>query len=181
MLLTEDHDVVGYLFTEARPRHEVVFFWYLAIDESRRGHRLGTLMVSEALDFVRERWPTCRAVFLETTHPEHPDDKRSDDMRRVDFYRKLGFFWVKGLSYWIPPATEDVAHTPAKEPFDLLSYDPMFYNLRERCKPLPTAFVRKAALEMARDNFLERPTDPRWKALKESVVREILAPEDCGE
>jgi len=83
MLLTEGTEVVGYLFLEVRRFHEVVYFWYLAIDKAKRVRGLGTSMVEHTFDVVRDRWPACRAVFLETAHPTDPDDSASDEMRRV--------------------------------------------------------------------------------------------------
>jgi GNAT superfamily N-acetyltransferase len=171
MLLTEDARVIGYLFLEARPRRQVVFFWYLAIDKTRRAQGMGTFLVEQALDVVRERWPTCRAVFLETARPSAEDDDASDDARRVRFYRKLGFFWVQGLNYAIPAAD---GSSPLK-------YDPMFYLLHDEPahvdKSLP-GYVKAAALEMARDNFVGQPTNPLWVALKASTDQmRIVAPE----
>jgi ribosomal protein S18 acetylase RimI-like enzyme len=170
MLLTENGRVAGYLFLEARPRRQVVFFWYLAIDKPRRAKGLGKFMVRQALDVVRERWPTCRAVFLETTRPSPEDGDESDNVQRVDFYRKLGFSWVQGLSYEIPAADGSAP----------LSYYPMFYLLHDHPAGFDKglqAFVAKSALEMARDNFLKEPKSPLWVALQASTDRmHIVAP-----
>src|SRR5207249_5067476 len=143
MLVTEDTSIAGYLFLEARLRRGIVFFWYLAIDKARRSQGLGTFMVTSALEVVRERWPTCRAVFLETARPPSADDATSEENRRVRFYSRLGFFRVTGLSYEIPAADESSQS---------LSYDPMFYLLDGSRERIDIAFVKKSALEMARDN-----------------------------
>jgi len=160
ILLTEGTDVVGYLFLEVRRVRQVAFFWYLAIDKAKREHGLGRLMVTQALEVVRERWPACRAVFLETAHPADPSDSASDEMRRVDFYRRLGFWWVQGVQYQIPAADaeQDVSRS--------LRYDPMFFPLKGDGHDLDETFVKKATIEMARDNHWSGTTDPRWETLK---------------
>ena len=168
MLVTQGECVAGYLFVEARPKRRIVFFWYLAIDETRRAQGLGTFLVTHALEVVRERWPTCRAVFLETARPPSADDPTAEENRRVRFYNRLGFFRVTGVSYEIPAADE---------PLRSLSYDPMFYLLDGSRERMDIAFVRKSVLEMARDNFANQPADPRWAALKASTARmKIVAP-----
>jgi ribosomal protein S18 acetylase RimI-like enzyme len=160
ILLTEGGELAGYLFLEARPRRRLVFLWYLAIDHDRRGRGLGAFLVQQALDVVRERWPWCRAVFLETEHPDNENDLASDQMRRVSFYQKrLGFSWVRGLRYEIPAKGDPVRS---------LHYDPMYFPLRG---DLSADFVKKAAVEMARDNFDRNPNDPRLVALKASSGR----------
>jgi ribosomal protein S18 acetylase RimI-like enzyme len=164
MLLTEGTEVVGYLFLEVRRVHEVAYFWYLAIDEAKRAHGHGTSMVRHAIDVVRERWPACRAIFLETAHPSDLDDPASERMRRVVFYQRLGFWWVHGVDYRIPAADapKDLSRSPR--------YDPMYFPLKGDGEDLDDAFVRTATIEMARDNFPRRTTDPRWEALNASTI-----------
>jgi GNAT superfamily N-acetyltransferase len=168
---TMAHVVAGYLFLEARPRRDVAFLWYVAISEHRRGHGLGHTLVSLALDEVHDRWPSVRAVFLETSRPAsgEREDAPSEEMRRVRFYRDIGFWWVRGLEYEIPAEGD-----PQKS----LRYDPMFHALREAPQDIGHRFVREAVLEMARDNFSTRrrwpvtgkqPDDPRWKKLVAST------------
>jgi len=164
MLLTDGTEVVGYLFLEVRRPHEVAYFWYLAIDEAKRARGLGTSMVEHTFDVVRDRWPACRAVFLETAHPSDLDDSTSDEMRRVTFYRRLGFWWVRGVDYEIPAA--DAPKDLSKS----LRYDPMFFPLKGDGEDLDDAFVRTATIEMARDNFRRGATDPRWDALNASTI-----------
>jgi len=163
LLLAEGTEVVGYIFLEVSRRDQVVFFWYLAIDHAKRGRGLGTSMVIQALDVVRERWPACLAVFLETNHPTDPDDTTSDQMRRIRFYRHLGFWWVPGLDYQIPAADAPDVFSRS------LRYDPMYYPLRGSRERIDDKFVRNATLAMAWDNFRKRPTDPRWTKLEASM------------
>ena len=156
LLLTEPvgptnvHQVAGYVFLQARPELEIAYLWYLAIDRQRRGHGLGRTMVSLALEATRDRWPSVRAVFLETGVPP----------RR--FYRGMGFWWVRDLDYKIPVQGD---------PTSSLSYDPMFYPLRGSADEIDDRFARKAVLEMARDNFRARHHEQRWEDLRASISR----------
>ncbi len=150
---------------------EIAFLWYLAIDEERRGRGLGVWMVPLALEVVHDRWPSLRAAFLETGHPPAGEtgDDASDEMRRVQFYRRIGFSWVRGLDYQIPAEGD---HNRS------LRYDPMFVALGGSASDLDDAFVKAAIIEMARDNFVaetsrrgnrQLPDDPRWKRLEASI------------
>ncbi len=141
--------VIGYVFLQARPGLEIAYFWYLAIDKPRRGGGLGRTMVSLALDVVRDRWPSFRAVFLESG----PESLR--------FYRRLGFWRVRGVDYRIPVKGD---------PENSLAYEPMYCPLPGPAADLDDGFVRKAVLDMARDNFDRRRGDARWKALQASTA-----------
>jgi ribosomal protein S18 acetylase RimI-like enzyme len=148
--LTGSHEVAGYVFLQARPEREIAYLWYLAIDKQRRGQGLGHTMVSLALDAVRDRWPSVRAVFLEA------------GAQPVRFYSDIGFWWVRDLEYKIPVEGD---------PESSLRYDPMYYPLRGSADEIDGPFVKRAVLEMARDNFRKRPHDQRWKDLKASTGR----------
>jgi ribosomal protein S18 acetylase RimI-like enzyme len=157
LLLAEGTEIVGYLFLEVQRRRQVVFFWYLAIDKAKRKRGLGASMVKHALEIVRERWPACRAVFLETAHPPDCNDWHSKEMKRVRFYGDLGFLWVPGVDYVVPAATRDPAS---------LRYDPMYYPLERNGEHIDEKFIRRATLAMAWDYFKKRPTDARWVTLR---------------
>ena len=175
LLLAEGTEVVGYVFLEVRRRAQVAFFWYLAIDEAKRRHGLGASMVRHALDVVRERWPACRAVFLETAHPTDRDDSASDAGWRLAFYQKLGFWRVRGLTYEVPAAKA------AGEPSTSLRYDPMFFPLRGDGEDLSDAFVKRGVMEMARvAYFHSRPGDARWAALAASKIESCVPPPARG-
>ncbi|TMC35126.1 MAG: GNAT family N-acetyltransferase, partial [Chloroflexi bacterium] len=174
LLLAEGTEVVGYVFLEVRRRAQVAFFWYLAIDEAKRRHGLGASMVRHALDVVRERWPACRAVFLETAHPTDRDDSASDAGWRLAFYQKLGFWRVRGLTYEVPVAKAAGEHSTS------LRYDPLFFPLRGDGEDLSDAFVKRGVLEMARVYFDEFPNDPRWAALVASETQPSEPPTARG-
>jgi len=165
LLLTERaersgaHEPAGYLFLQARPELEIVFFWYLAVDEQRREQGLGSEMVKLALDLVRDRWSSVQMVFLEA------DDKV------VEFYRHLKFWSVPEVEYSIPAKGH---------PEESLYYNPMFFRLRELGDPVDTALVKKAVRAMAADSF-DDPNDPRLTALAASLAKmEPVGPPEGG-
>jgi hypothetical protein len=137
------------LFLQARPELEIVFFWYLAIDEQRREQGLGSEMVKLALDLVRDRWSSVQMVFLEA------DDKV------VEFYRHLKFWSVPEVEYAIPAKGH---------PDESLPYNPMFFRLRGLGDPVDTALVKQSVRAMAADSF-DDSHDPRLTALAASLVK----------
>ena len=151
------HELAGYLFLQARPELEVAFFWYLAVDEQRRGHELGHEMLEMALDVVGNRWPSIKAVFLEA------------DAKLVEYYRRIGFWWVKDVDYEIPDNRDSKGS---------LRYNPMFYRLPGSEDEIDPAFVKKAVRAMAADSFQSAPRDPRLKDLDASLAgMTLVAPE----
>ena len=168
---SDAHAVAGYVFVEARPARDVAFFWYLAIDQHRRGRGLGHRLVELAVEVVHDRWPSVRAIFLETASPARgeAEDSPSDEMRRIRFYRDIGFRWVRSIAYEIP-----AAHDPQAS----LRYDPMFLPAPEKADDITCQDVAEGVREMARDNFPSRrsgflagrePVDRRWTKLIEST------------
>ena len=147
------HELAGYLFFEARPELEVAFFWYLAVDEKRRGQGLGHEMLELALEVVGDRWPSIQAVFLEA------------DAKLVEYYRRLGFWWVKDVEYKIPDNCDRDRS---------LRYNPMFYPLHGSDE-IDTAFVKEAVRAMAADSFENAPGDQRLKDLDTSLANMSLA------
>ncbi len=181
---SQERSVGGYLFLEARPEREVAFVWYLAIEPQQRGQGLGSRMMRDAIDIVRERWPAVRGVLLEVTRPDQQGETYADDMRRVHFYQRQGFRRATELDYAIP-AADDRAES--------LFYDPMFRALDPRIdealdgtvgeeidRRIGEEFVKAAVLEMARDNFAPAMDDPRWTALRQSLRQMRLVPPGEG-
>jgi ribosomal protein S18 acetylase RimI-like enzyme len=154
LLLTErapgakSQEVAGYLFLQARPELEVAYFWYLAVDERRRGKGNGRELVKLAVELVDDRWPSVQAVFLEA------------DADVKDFYRHLGFWQASGVNYKIPAN---------RAPDESLTYSPMFYPLRGSRDRVDIAFVKKAVRAMAADSFTNR-RDERLKDLVKSLA-----------
>jgi ribosomal protein S18 acetylase RimI-like enzyme len=154
------HEVVGYLFMRARPEMEVAYFWYLAVDEEKRGDGRGRTLVKLAIDLVSDRWPSIQAVFLEA----------SDEVS--EFYRHLGFWQVAGVDYKIPRN---------RDPKNSLSYNPMVYQLRGPRARADKKLVKKAVLAMAADSF-EHSRDRWLKDLSKSFAAMSLVapPADAG-
>jgi ribosomal protein S18 acetylase RimI-like enzyme len=165
-----ERERAGYLFLEARPRHEVVFLWYLAIDSDRRGEGLGHDMVSLAIELVMDRWPGVRYALLEVGRPEVDASgvAPSAATRLIGFYRDLGFHWVRGVEYELPSAVNRA---------ESVRYDPMFLHLQAADGPPDTQTIKAAIREMARDEYVKLPDDPRWKRLRDSLdSMDIVAP-----
>jgi len=142
-------DVTGYLFLQARPELEVAYFWYVAVDASKRGKGRGRHLLRLALDLVADRWPSIQAVFLE-----------ANDVV-LEFYRHLGFWRVSEVAYTIPDN---------ETPGESLSYNPMFYPLPGSRGRVDANLIRRAVRAMAADSFRDR-RDRRLKALRQSFSR----------
>lgn len=134
---------------QARPELEVAYFWYLAVDASKRGKGRGRHLLRLALDLVDDRWPSIHAVFLE-----------ANDVV-LEFYRHLGFWRVSEVAYTIPDN---------ETPDESLTYNPMFYPLPGSRGRVDSNLIRRAVRAMAADSFRDR-RDRRLKALRQSFSR----------
>jgi GNAT superfamily N-acetyltransferase len=152
-MIRVDDRVAGYMFLELSDDPATAFLWYFAIDERLRGRGVGAQAMKDTLQKVRRAYPSVRYLFFEVHTPSDAGHNSSLDRRRIEFYRRLGAYWVRGTDYRIPAADD---------PERSLSYDPMFFSLDGQVDPTE---VRQAIALMARDNFEDRPDDPRWQRL----------------
>lgn len=162
-----DRRVVGYTYLELAPAAALAFLWYMAIEADMRNRGIGRLAVKRTLDLLRRSHRGLRYAMFEVHRPiEEEDEARQRiDRRRIEFYRRLGAFWVQGVDYRIPAADD---------PTRSIAYDPMFFRLR---RSHDETEIRSGVLLMARDNFEGEHGDPRWLRLQRSLPRmTIVAP-----
>jgi GNAT superfamily N-acetyltransferase len=159
----------GYLYLELDPKASIAFLWYFAVDATLRNNGIGRLAITDTLAMLRRKHPLLRYALFEVHKPLRADDAAARDLdrRRIEFYRRLGAFWVRNVDYRIPAADR---------PSRSVTYDPMFFVLHGE---VDVDEIRAGILEMARDNFDERPRDPRWTRLQNSLENlTIVAPAD---
>ena len=67
--------------------NDIVFIFYLAVDESARGNGIGT----QILSLIKQQFPNCRLV-LNIEALDESSDNNDERIRRREFYVKNGFF-----------------------------------------------------------------------------------------
>lgn len=159
---------VGYAYLELAPQAAIAFLWYIAIEAALRSRGLGGKAVADTLEMLRRDHPELRYAFFEVGRPDDAVSPQQADIdrRRREFYRRLGAYWVRGVDYVIPAADD---------PNDSVAYDPMFFALRDTDD---REAVESAVALMASDTYADRPDDPRWKRLRDSLTRAVIVPPD---
>ena len=133
-----DGAIIGYLFFEVRISSRLAFLWYFAIDKRWRSQGIGEKTVHILLTEL-ENWPTpIRYALLECRSPTPSSDQHNWETRRIKFYRRLGAYWLRGLEYRVPSATDPTT--------TFLSYDVMLFCITKRVRRREIA---AAVMEMA--------------------------------
>lgn len=161
---------VGYAYLELAPQAASAFLWYVAVEAGLRGRGIGRAAIEDTLVMLRREHPDLRYAPFEVARPVGPEDpaEPTPDRRRLDFYRRLGAYWVRGVDYVIPAADD---------PDRSVAYEPMFFALTSA---IDEREIRRAVVLMAEDNFEDRPDDPRWMRLKASIDHATITAPDRG-
>jgi GNAT superfamily N-acetyltransferase len=165
-----DQRAVGYAYLELAPRAASAFLWYVAVSAELRGRGIGRMAIDDTLLMLRREHPELRYALFEVARPVRPEDpaEPTEDRRLLEFYRRLGAYWVRGVDYVIPSADASSRS---------VAYEPMFFVL---AGTIDGSEIRRAILVMAEDNYEDRPDDPRWIRLQRSVEHATITPPDGG-
>jgi GNAT superfamily N-acetyltransferase len=166
-----DQRPVGYAYLELAPQGAAAFLWYVAVDSEVRGRGIGRAAIEDTLAMLRREHPNLRYALFEVGRPPGPKDPSlaTQDRRRLEFYRRLGAYWVRGVDYVIPAADD---------PSRSVAYEPMFFAL---AGALDEPEIRRAIVLMAADNYEDRPDDPRWIRLQRSIEHATITAPDGGD
>jgi GNAT superfamily N-acetyltransferase len=154
-----DERPIGYAYLELAPQAASAFLWYVAIGAELRGRGIGRTAIEDTLAMLRREHPELRYALFEVARPVRPEHaaEPGEDHRLLDFYRRLGAYWVHGVDYVIP-----AADNPGRS----VAYEPMFFAL---AGTIDEREIQRAIVLMAEDNYRDRPDDLRWIRLQRSI------------
>lgn len=165
-ILRRNGEAGGYITLQEVPADKIVYLWYLAVAPGFGNAGLGAFGIRAVLkDFAARPAPPV-AAFFDARAPEGDDAtaKNIYRLRRLEWYRRLGAYWLKGLDY---PA---VAANDAGEEYPC-------YILFFPIAGMPDdALIRLGAIAIAAYFFA--PDDPhRLRLVKSFETMEVLAPD----
>ena len=156
-----DGVIIGYFFFEVRTSLRMAFLWYFAIKKCWRNRGIGNRVIRTMLAQL-ERWPTpIRYALFESRSPTVGSDHENIDRRRIEFYRRLGAHWLRGLKYRVP------SHA---DPTVLLSYEVMLFPIADRVRRKEIGI---AVMEMAKPLGEKQPSiyDDLQQSLSSMIVQ----------
>ena len=164
LVATSDGAAVGYAYVELPRAAPYAFLWYMAVEAGHRDQGIGRELITDLVEALRRDRPERRILLFEVHRPSADDTAgNSLDRRRIEFYRRLGARWVRGIDYRIPAAGDASVS---------LAYDPMFVALHDSFDPEEVA---RGIVAMAEDSYLDRLTDPRFLQVQASVTGMVIA------
>jgi GNAT superfamily N-acetyltransferase len=101
-----DREVVGFAIIASLSQSNACLLEYMAVKAARRGSGIGAFIFTKAADSPRVN---SRYLILEIEAEQTGTPDSELQIRRRDFYRRLGCRQVSGLRYLMPPVS---AHQP---------------------------------------------------------------------
>jgi GNAT superfamily N-acetyltransferase len=92
----ESH-AVGIAYLKSCLEGQVVELWYIAVRADSRGAGIGTALFRQTVELVKDTFPACQFLAFEV---DLPSDKEPVNVRRIEWYRRLGAKYLKGIQYF---------------------------------------------------------------------------------
>jgi GNAT superfamily N-acetyltransferase len=107
-----DDRIAGFGFGQICPKEEIALLWYLCVLPEWRKEGIGAQISGHCIQSTSFKRETIRYAFLESRKPDSYEGEDSVDIKRLQFHRHQGNWWIKGIDYAIPSAVDSTKAIP---------------------------------------------------------------------